>query len=458
MKKRFFACIAGMLLSSILIIGCGKEENPVNVHEFGEIENIDNQNNSTEENNESESQARLPVYDPMSATQPLAYPEDRKLETKKSYYKEQLEPRPRRAFDAIYNAANNMVSSIEFESSQLVTPSELENIMHILFLDCPEVFWLDTAFTYQTNSEGYVNRVEIYFNMTPQQIQETEDSITRNKPSVVKNIGENDYDSIKNILAGIMKNFSKYGSVVTNPDGTIDFGCTNPFSSGLKNSIGDAKLITYWLRECGIDATVGIGEPVSDTLLDKYELTTDYINFRETSNTEGFYTIRYNYTCYWMWNIVKIDDKWYNLDFTYSKLLNGCSKSDYSDDSLYFVPDLVMSQTRLSYMNEEILGIMPSCTDCNFQTSYREGWYILPHNETQVLIKLKDIISYCDSKNLQAVKYQCEDEATFNYIIKNIDEQIANYNEANGNPIGSYKKEFIRDCLIINIYDIIHNY
>lgn len=453
MKRKTLKIIAALAAASIMLTACGQNNGPNNAIEFGDIETSETNDFDTDEDKPTE--VGLPTYDPTSATQALEYTSDRKLETKDSYYKDQLGERAKKAFDSIYYATEHMMQSVELETSQAVTPTELENIMHILFLDCPEIFWVDNAFSYTTKEDGYVKTVSFYYTMTQEQVDRIKDDNASDKPKYIQLLSTNDYDSVLAIIKGSFQTNVKWENVTIKTDGSYDFSCNNPFNDN-KNSVGNSKLITYWLRECGLDCTVAVGELVSETLSDDYELTTDYMNFREVDNSEGFYTIRYNYSCYWVWNLIKIDDQWYNFDFSYSFLLN--EKFRDTANALWFVTDLTMSQTRLSYMNEEILGIMPSCTDVNFQPLYRSGNYILSMNEVQVLKKLQEIISTCDAQNEENVMFQCADEQTFNYIMNNIDEQIENYNKTYGNPIGSYKTVFVRDSLIFSLKDIIYNY
>ena len=52
-----------------------------------------------------------------------------------------------------------------------------------------------------------------------------------------------------------------------------------------------------------------------------------------------------------MWNIVKIDDKWYAIDTTYSQLISDESKARIGKPSsyLYFVPDRTIDQLSKGY-------------------------------------------------------------------------------------------------------------
>lgn len=456
MKKKV---VLYLLLASLALplTACGnnQQEGPVSVEEFGDVEATEK--NETEEDN---SEANLPTYDAQGASQPTPYTKDRKIQTKSSYYKEQLSARPRRAFDAIYAAANNRIETVEFEASQLITPSELKNIMNILFLDCPEIFWLDSSYSYEVNEDGYARKVQIYYNMSEEDVAKYQDQNATEKPRKMDYVKNDDWYSIKMVIQDIMSKNQSYQSVILTNDG-YNFDCMHPFVYSGKNSIGNSKLVAYWLRQYGIECTVALGELVSDEMTNKgYEMVTDYLRFCEESQDGGTFHVKFNYSAYWMWNIVKIDDKWYAIDTTYSQLISDESKARIGKPSsyLYFVPDRTIAQTRLFYMNEEILGQAPACNDVNYMETYRSGQFILPHTETQALMRLKQIISEIVSTNATKVMYQFEDEQTFNYFVNNLDEQITIYNETYGNPIGSYKVEENRDSLMLSIYDIINNY
>lgn len=462
MRKKIIVMSA--ILSIVLTAcGTGSEKSNTNVYEYGDIQTQTPAPNKGDDNSE----AGLPTYDPMSATQALTYPPDRKMETKTSYYKEQLGSNARKAFDALYYAADEYNTNIELSGQQLITPAELEKVMHVLFLDCPELFWLEPVYSYHVRTDASqgtgmekqnVDSVTLYFSMTADEAESIREGLARKKPDVLQSLKDNDYSNIQGVAKNVMDTSIQYGSVAIGRDGDYDFSCMKPFQSSKLNSIGISKLVMYWMRESGIDCTIALGEPVSPTLSQSNELITDYLNFKEIQGEGDFYTVRYNYSCYWAWNLVKIDSQWYNYDYAYSLLLSDLNKLDRNRDTLLFSTDLLMSQTRLSYMNEEIIGMMPSCTDNNFLRSYREGWYVLPLTETQSLRKLQEILSDCDSKNSATILLQCGDEATFNYLTGNFEEQLENYNTNRGNPIGSYKTKFIRDSLIFCVYDIVHNY
>ena len=448
MKNKFIKLISITLISSMVItlVGCGKEEEPISVVEYGDVEDLEETTETTEEKEEDIS---LPYYDATNLAQAKEYTADDVIDEKSSYYKELLSSRPRKAFDGIYSAVNNLSTTVELESAQLISPEELKNVMCILFLDCPELFYLKTAYSYEVNAEGYVYKVYLEYSMTPEEIEEIKTNIAEQKPLLIDNRRVNDYETIYSLCRDI--NMLGYQSYTINDDGTYNKSCENPFNESYYNSIGYSKYITYWLRQLGISSTVVVGELVSDTLKNDYEMTTDYAKFcTESMLADGIYHIEITPSAYWMWNVVKIDDKWYNLDWIYGFLLNKTNKNN-NTQSLWLVPDRTMSQTRLYYMNEEILGMGPSCLDMQFERSYREGFYILPHTETQSILRLKQEIASIDQENDEEREYQFEDEQTFNYFLENFDEQVDFYNKTYGNPIGKYTVSPCRDSLTINI-------
>lgn len=454
MKNRLIRLIGVILVLSTTIVGCGNNSEEIaSVVEYGDLENTEEE--ETSETIE-EPDVSLPYYDATNLAQAKDYSADVVMTTKTSYYKELLEPRQRKAFDGIYGAIQNLSETVELEPAQLISPEELKNIMCILFLDCPELFYVNNAYSYEVNEEQYVYKIYLEYSMNTEQIAEIKEAIAKDKPFKLDDRGNNDYDTIYSFCKDI--SIIGYESYKMNDDGTYNKSCENPFNGSYYNSVGFSKYITYWLRELGIEATVSVGELVSDNLKDENSMVVDTAKFcTESMITDGIYHIEITPSVYWMWNVVKIDDKWYNLDWIYGYLLNKSYKEN-NTQSLWLVPDRVMSQTRLYYMNEEILGMGPSCLDSQFERSYRNGFYILPHTETQAILRLKQEIASIDQEDAEKKEYQFEDEQTFNYFLENFDEQVEFYNKTYGNPIGKYDIMPCRDSLTINIVNIINNF
>lgn len=465
MKKNIkkFTAILLALIFSISLFGCGNNNtNNTSVYEYGEIENSELENENMEEKEEVD--ASLPTYDVSNLEQAEPYTDD-KYVIKSSYYKELLPSRPRKAFDTIYYSAQNLKTKIDFESSQFVTPNELKNIMNILYLDCPEIFYMDYQYDYITNTEGYVTSIQLYYGMTEEEIEKINNTIANNLPLFVKLRDKDDYNTITQLIKKAYP--SRYSSVSSDADGNFDTSCIDTFginfSNMYPNSISNARFLCYLFRQVGIDATVAIGEPVSSELVEDYELVTDYIKFCEESNIgENTYNVKLNYSSYWLWNLVKLNDKWYNIDTTYSYLITAKNKSIPSK-SLVFATDRMLSQTRLWYINEEILGISPSCEDPGFLDSYRRNnvfyYYIMHHDENQAILRIRQEIAEIDAQSsILSISYQFEDEETFNYFLDNFEEQFEYYNNTYANPFGRYNIIYSRDALIITIKDIIQNH
>jgi hypothetical protein len=455
MKKRILSCflIGAMVLS---LVGCGGSDDATStVDVYGDIEGDTSDTDSEEE---EETNISLPYYDSSNLKTPETYDTSVIPETKTSYYKAQLSTRQTRAFDAIYNTAENYRTNVVFESSQYVTPSELNNIMNIIYLDCPEIFYLDTAYEYMTNMDGYVTNVYLSYSMSEESVQSMKTKLANDKPEILsmRKNNNNEYKLIKEVVESVGNDGFKQVSLKS--DGSYNKSCMNPFSNSELNSIGKSKQIIYKLRMLGIDCAIVLGEPVSTELPDDIELVTDYMKFKEESTTEdGLYSVTMNYSVYWGWVVAKIDDEWYNIDVTYSYLIKS-NNNLIPEKMLYFVPDRVLSQTRLFYMNEDILGISPSCTDNQYEYAYRNGYYVLSHTETQALLRLKQDIAEIDQQNKQSKTWTFEDEETFNYFLDNIDEQIESYNSTYNEPIGSYSITYSRDCLTLVIYNIVNNF
>lgn len=445
-------------LTCLSLIGCGNNTNnrPNNVIEFGDIENAPTPSPSGDDEDDNNTSVSLPYYDVTNLIQARAYTSSDKVVERTSYYKEQLSSRQRRAYDAIYNTAESRYSTLELESSQMLKPEELETVMNVIFLDTPELFYLNNEYSYQTNSEGYIYRIYLFYNMSNEEIEKIEYDLARKKPEMLTYRKSNDYDTISRVILQLRD--GDYASLSIDEYGSFNDNCTVPFISSKKNSIGLSKTIMYWLRNLGIDCSIVLGEPVSDSLSDNYELVANYIRFKDQTFDGTTYHVRMNYSYYWAWNVVKIDDTWYNLDVTYSNLLN--TKYRYIEkDSLYFVSDQTLSQTRLFYMNEDILGLSPSCTEVGFQATYRKGNYILTHTEEQMILRLRQELALIDQSNSTSKIWQFADEETFNYFIDNFKEQFESYNNTYSNPFGDvYKLESNRDSLYVSLSGIINNF
>lgn len=449
--------LLSVLFISLFLTACGGDDVkvPSKVDEFGEIQSTESEK---EEENENKT-VSLPYYDITSLPLPQDYKENEKFEAKSSYYKNALSSRTKQCYDEIYNASSLMDSEVALSKS--VTPAELENVMNIIYLDTPELFMLDTSYGYHANSDGYIEKVYLNYAMSQEEVEEYNLDIASLKPRVLEMRNKNDYQTVTSVITFLFDTFN-YEQVSLNKDGIYDYSPESLVLSGVKNgrcnSLGVSKKLSYWLRQCGINTTLSSGELIISS--DKFEspMVLEYMPYKsETVDESGIYHVDLNYPTYWFWNMVEIDGNWYNLDYTYSRLLNVADK-EIDVQSLYFVPDIVLSQTRLSYKNEDLLGISPSCTDNQYQKSYRNGKYMLTHTDVQMTMRLEQEIAQIDQTNARSAYYQFQDEQTFNYFLDKFEAQVSYYNDTYGDPIGSYNLVACRDALVIYINEIINNF
>jgi len=448
MKLKPIKKVLCSILSCLLIfsmVGCSSAPVPVKpnfVLEYGDLDPslILNSNKDDKEEN-----IKLPTYDIYNLPEPQKY-ESSLFEEKSSYYKEQLMGNEKKAFDAIYNSASELYENVHLEREHYIEEDQMMKVMNIIFMDCPELFYLNSSYTYETVQEGtkeYVSKIYFNYSMSPDKIKSLLYDNAKNKPKYLGLRGNNDLNTI-NAVIGEIETPDKY-----------NFNSTNMYDR-YHSSITYSKLLCYWLRITGIDATVVLGDIVSDTVTNQYIVQNKDEPFMLYTDDGHFKTVTFNYDNYWCWPIVKIDDTWYHLDIMYNYLLSSISMQP--DKALWFAPDRLMSQTRLSYINEEILGIAPVCSEKGYQISYRNNYYILPHTEKEAIQRIKEEIIKAASTNKTAITFQFENEETLNYFINNIDEQIENFNKQYNNPIGMYEVYYSRDSLYLKIHNIIHNF
>ena len=105
--------------------------------------------------------------------------------------------------------------------------------MNIIFLDCPELFYLDNQYSYQTNGDGYVYKIVLQFSMTPENITALENKIAETKPNILSNKKSNDYETIRSFMNQIKDEIS-YGQIVVKEDGSLITGWNNIDGKGVR--------------------------------------------------------------------------------------------------------------------------------------------------------------------------------------------------------------------------------
>lgn len=510
MKKRFLALVLSLGVFATALTGCSNNSNSTtssNVIEYGDVTDDSSEKDNKEEI-ENEANMKLPSYSehdlPSSIIRGTAEGEIDYT----SYYYTQLETRLKIVYDQLVMAAKDFQPEVAL--TKQITPEELQLIFNMLYLDTPNLMQLDSSYSYMVNNEGYIYFVGLEYCMNQAEYNELYGRLSEHRDSL--RAADTDYTAEQNAIGVLLgteysQNDYENGSF---SETTEQFSSVFIYEKG--NSIGISRALNYLFRTAGLESCVTTGEIISNSFYDGegYELFTENqelnnndddffyeedefdnentsnsnttsiyaalptldMKFSDVTNDGNIYYVDNHYSTTWAWNLVKIDNSWYNVDIAYSKLLNTAygktmSVSELTSNAFNNVPDLTMSQTRIWHENEEMLGITPNCNSYGFQYSYRNMSYLLPHNELQTLKRISETLDIlCGLSQITTedeeemgvidyVTYQFSDENTFNYFINNFEDEVENYNKLNSNILQSYSLYYNRDALIVSIYDVV---
>ncbi|MGN0696231.1 MAG: transglutaminase domain-containing protein [Oscillospiraceae bacterium] len=196
-------------------------------------------------------------------------------------------------YDVITSACLDYEDKVTFRYSDKVTFDDLFIAYQTLYLDEVRLFYIDKNISYVSdNSTGYILSMNINYSYS-------EDQVNTMKQEMDEKTDE--------ILAGVTKDMSDYEVVkyihdklITLCDYTISGSyVTTSYGAIVKNKAqcqGYSRAFSYLCDLCGIETDIILGESQQH-----------------------------------MWNMVKLDGKWYHIDLTW----DDPNKSDYPDAVFY---------------------------------------------------------------------------------------------------------------------------
>lgn len=452
-KRLLSLSLATLIATSTILTGCGQDV-VKKVDEIGTISSVE----LVQANKED---TVLPTYD-INAIEQSIKPVSFNIGT--SYFASQLDTRNGIVYTDIRNAYSEFKPEVIL--SKTVTEEELFKIMSIMYIDDPEMFQMKTTYDYYLDTNGYVYKVNLYYSTTP---------ITYTS----------DLDRINNSLLGL---YSDVYSAYKDPTTAYEYEVVNKIIKLIEEiqiNTSDTKILsvanyteksrgwsaqslskylTLCMRYFGIDTATLIGRYTNETYTKDLTLPSNYDfdsyadvaeKYTKTSDENGTtkYSVSYDYNDYAFWNIIKINDNWYHFDYSLTNYLfwNNPDFKRTELGLLEFVPDYTISESRLFYYSDNLLGAVPLCTSNQFQYSYRNSFYLLHHSEEQMLTYLTQIVDVLPSRNTERMVYQFVDEETYNYFINHFDDVVTAFNNDSLNKIMNYSINEYRSELTIII-------
>lgn len=252
------------------------------------------------------------------------------------YYYNTLTDNQKNIYISIANAVKNLDTSFElldYEYTDEKTASkDIEIVVYRFLLDHPEVFYTSDKYMISTTTNIFGTKINLLFEYLVSSQEELNTKINEINDSVDKillNLTDknNKFLTELSIHDYIAKN-TKYYEYENIED--IPVNCHNIYGTLVENSAvcdGFAKSMKIMLNRCGIESIVVTGD------------------LKNESHA---------------WNLVKIDDDWYNLDLTSNKSIK-IDDNSYVIHSYFNITDDLITNTH-TFDNKEIL---PSCNVTN---------------------------------------------------------------------------------------------
>ncbi len=273
-------------------------------------------------------------------------------------------------YDAIIAAAEQCRDTIAFSSAMDVTADDYCDVYQIVYDDEQALFYIDTKMQYAVNSATKkIANATVFYKYTDEKIQQMQREIDAEVNKILAEVTSDmtDYDKVK-LFHDTLASMAVYDENGSN--------CRDIYGVFVdKRAIcgGYSKAFSYLCGKAGIETVTVTGDADGQPH---------------------------------MWNKVKIDGKWYNVDVTYAVVAErdgGYVRYDY-----FCVPDSMLSQSRTVYEQpyEYPKAVFDDCSYYYRNDLIAENW------EDARSILLNQIIE-CSEKMDKVVQVKCADKEVY---------------------------------------------
>lgn len=212
-------------------------------------------------------------------------------------YYAMLNDKEKRIYRQIY--ANAEEGHSTFTPVESVSPEQLKNVFYAVYNDHPELFWLDTAYTCKYTENDRCVEIDLQFNRTAQNLDSAKANFDKNVERIIagaKNL-PNDYEKEKFVHDILIEQISY------NVSAEMNQSAYSAMVNGESVCAGYARAFQYLLQQLEIPCYYCTG----------------YADERHA------------------WNIVALDDGYYNVDVTWDDAAEGSydffnkTDADYKD-------------------------------------------------------------------------------------------------------------------------------
>lgn len=418
----------------------------------------------------------MPAYDYQSVSKPQLLG---KRDALPSYYMRQLSARSQQIYNEIYAGA--MAHQKQVVLSQAVPQMVVEKIMHILFLDSPELFMLEPSFECRKNSQGNVESVRLEYNCTKAQQQKAAALFQAALSDVLMawtdKTTENDVEkSVLEKMSGLeFGKFRENRSDPALPQSASAYDSAYTALTGRKDvsSLGISKAMVYLLRQSGVDAAVVVGEFVNPAYLKSggYPVSdfkgADGVARRKLKEKNTVH-VTYNYSFLYAWTTIRLNENWYHVDPVFCKVAQNNVRDldgmNLPDNPLCGLPlpltinvdDYTISQSRMFHISEDLLGVVPACLKHDYQVLYQSGDAVVNYTASQIPIKIESLLEDLVENKTPARVLQFCSEQTYNDFLNQFESSLNAFNKDRKDPIRSWQMLTNRQGLAVILYNFVY--
>ncbi len=319
-----------------------------------------------------------------------------------SPYYSMLDENEKDLYKQIYANADNLKKT--FVPKQNITKNELEETIIAVYNDSPELFWIDTSYSYKYLISGKIAQVTLNYNSTADDIESSKYLFNQATNKIINeaNNYNNNYDKEKFVHDYILE------KNIYDINNKLNQSAYSALVNGKTVCAGYSRAFQY--------------------IMNKLNITTYYVTGKSQGESHA-------------WNIVKLGNGYYNIDLTWDdgKIItyNYFNKTDYE-----------FSKTH--ERSEKSINL-PSCNATTYKykkpyinnsTNNYDKEYIKNHTKkksTQVIINNDDEDDN-NSKNYNNLDKENNiknknNESTENNILNNNENIDGNVNENNENNV-----------------------
>lgn len=308
-------------------------------------------------------------------------------------------------YDEIINAAENRGSTITFSDDKGVTSEDYCAVYQIIYDDEPSMFFIDKKMQYAINSStGKIANSKMFYRYGNATIDKMQQEIDAEVDKIFASITSDmtEYDKVK-LFHDVLASTVVYDENADN--------CRDIYGVFVdKKAIcgGYSKAFSYLCSKAGIETVTVTGD---------------------ADGTPH------------MWNKVKIDGKWYNIDITYA--VSGSESEPYIRYDYFCVTDEMLTASRTVY-DQNYKYPAANSDECNYfvrNNLVAESW-------AEARILLRDGLIEASKSKTSPVQVKCSDktvydEAVFNLFDSSSKQALDIYEEANESAKNKYNTSVV---------------